>query len=118
MVFIIGSSFVCMMFLFASLYLKSLTLVFISLGLYGFFLIPIIGIGYTFTAMNFLPISPASSCGIVHISVALSSTALASIVSIYVETKVWYSLGALAISNILGLIAALLVRETVSKENK
>jgi len=65
--------------------------------------------------MNFLPISPAASCGIIHIAVALSSTLLASIVSYYVEDKVWFSLGAMALSNIFGILTGLFVKETLNK---
>jgi len=37
----------------------------IVMGLYGALLLPIIGIGGIFAAMEFLPISPASTNGII-----------------------------------------------------
>jgi len=68
--------------------------------------------------MNFLPISPAASCGIIHIAVAISSTLLASLVSYFVEDHVWYSLAAMGASNLLGIMTGLFVKETIDKSKK
>lgn len=81
-----------------------------ALALFGFMLIPIVGVGYTFTAMNFLPISPAASCGIVHIANAGFSFLLATFASVYVVDYAWYSLLIMFVSGIVGSFAGLLTK--------
>ena len=76
-----------------------------ALAFFGFMLIPIVGVGYTFTAMNFLPISPAASCGIVHIGNAGLSFVLASFAAVYVTDNAWISLLIMFMSGVIGMIA-------------
>lgn len=56
-----------------------------GISLFGFMIIPILGIGYTFTAMNCLPISPAASCGIVHILNSVVTLGLNELVAHYLD---------------------------------
>jgi len=68
----------------SALWLGNSVFMFASIGIFGFTLIPIVGVGYSFTAMNFLPISPAASCGIIHIGNAGVSYVLSLWASVYV----------------------------------
>lgn len=81
-------------------------MMFVTIGIFGFLLIPIVGVGYTFMAMNFLPISPAASCGIAHIGNAAVSFGLAEIASLFVEDdkNVWYALVILGVSGVFAVI--------------
>ena len=83
---------------------------FVSIAIFGFLLIPIVGVGYTFTAMNFLPVSPATSCGIVHIGNAAISFVLAEVASLFVEDgrNAWYALMVMGVSGLRGIVAGCL----------
>ena len=84
-----------------------------AIGFFGMALIPIIGVGYSFVAMQFLPISAAVSCGIVHIANALLSVVITSIVSIFVETHEWVAVGTLCGCTFLGAFCSLFTRSTI-----
>jgi hypothetical protein len=90
-----------------AMWMGNIFFMYFALGLFGFLLIPIVGVGYTFTAMNFLPISPAASCGIVHIANAGFSFILAALASNYVEENGWYSLGIMFVAGFIGIICGL-----------
>jgi hypothetical protein len=100
-------------------------LVAICLGLFGFCLIPVIGVGFSFTAMNFAPISAAASCGIANMFNALVGCALTALVSYFYtesgdidnptpDSYKWIGLFILAGSVLLGLIICLLIKETIN----
>lgn len=82
----------------------------IGISFFGFMIIPILGIGYTFTAMNCLPVSPAASCGIVHILNSVVTLILNQLIAIYLETYVWGSIGIMGLSILLGAILTLPIR--------
>jgi len=84
---------------------------FFAIGIFGLSLIPIVGVGYSFTAMNFLPISPAASCGIVHIANAGLSYLISIWASVYVNSYAWYSLLILIGSALFGIAAGLMTKE-------
>lgn len=98
----------------------NVTFMFLTIGVFGFLLIPIVGVGYTFMAMNFLPISPAASCGIAHIGNAAVSFGLAEVASIFVEDdgNAWYALIVMGVSGIIAVIAGCLSRENASVHDK
>lgn len=73
-------------------------------------IIPILGIGYTFTAMNCLPVSPAASCGIVHILNSAVTLILNQLVAIFLETHVWGSIGVMGGSILLGTLLSFPIR--------
>lgn len=106
--FIILSSTFGLIFMTSALWIGNLYLMYFGLGLFGFLLIPIVGVGYTFTAMNFLPISPAASCGIVHIANAAFSFLLASWAAMYVVSNAWYSLLILFGAGLVACVCGLL----------
>ena len=95
---------------------KSFILVLISLFLFGFSIIPILGIGYTFAGMNFLPISPAASCGIVHIANSLVTFILNAFISLVIDEHIWGAIyllgGSILIANVIGYF----VKETIPKD--
>lgn len=77
-----------------------------ALAFFGFTIIPILGIGYTFTGMNFLPVSPAASCGIVHIANSLVTFLLNALISLVIDKNIWGAIIILAssifVANIFG----------------
>jgi hypothetical protein len=87
----------------------------VLLGVFGFCLIPIIGVGYSFTSMNSFPISAAASCGIVHIANAAFSSLLTALVSIFIENHRWVSIGILLGSVILSIFFGIFITETINK---
>ena len=90
-------------------------LVLVMVGVFGFFEIPIIGIGYSFTAMNSLPISPAASCGIAHLIISLFTVGQSSLVSIWIEDNAWIAMGIIGGFQAVGIACSLLVREKVDR---
>ena len=88
------------------------------LGLFGFCLIPILGVGYSFTSILFLPVSPAASCGIIHISNSAVSALLTFLVSFFVTKNKWVSVGILVGFAFIGLIFGLFVKENENIKEK
>ncbi len=95
----------------AALWAGNSYFMYFAIGLFGFTLIPIVGTGYTFTAINFLPISPAASCGIVHIANAGLSFGLASLAAYFVDEDGWSSILLMAIICIFAIGTGLLMKE-------
>jgi hypothetical protein len=110
--FIVLSSCLGMVIVTAALWYGNVPIMFVAISIFGFLLIPVVGVGYTFTAMNFLPISPATSCGIAHIGNAAVSFGLAEIASLFVEegANAWYALVVMGASGLVGIVAALLIK--------
>ena len=54
-----------------------------TLGIFGFCLIPVIGVGASFISINHMPISPAASVGLANMGSAIVATLLSGIVSYF-----------------------------------
>lgn len=122
---VLGSSFLAYFLLIGSMPTGISVLVAICLGIFGFCLIPVIGVGFSFTAINFSPISAAASCGIANMLNAVVGCGLTAVVSIfYTESDdpdkptpgsyKWIGLGILSGSVFIGLIIGLLIKENVN----
>ena len=78
-----------------------------SMFLYGFGLLPIIGIGNSFAAMQQLPISPAATCGLMLIFASIIQSGITFLVTYLTNQGKWPGLICLLacciISNIFGL---------------
>lgn len=85
--------------------------------MFGFCIIPILGIGYTFTAMNSLPISPAASCGIVHIANSVYTLFLNTAVGWVIDDHIWAALGILSGSIVLGNIFGVFITSHVKNDD-
>jgi len=104
---------------------KTPVLVAIALGIFGFCLIPVIGVGFSFTAINFMPISAAASCGIANMLNAVVGCVLTAVVAIFYtesddednpvpSSNKWIGIGILASSVLVGLLVGLLVKENIN----
>jgi len=96
---------------------ESLGFVAIALSVFGFCIISILGIGYTFAGMNFLPVSPAASCGIVHIANSLMTFVLNALISLVIDDHIWGAIGILGGSTLLGALIGAFCWETISKNS-
>ena len=85
----------------------------ICIGIYGSSLIPIIGVGNSFAAMEFLPISPAASIGIIQIANSVICTVLTFLISYLVNVNKWVPLLAILACNILSAAMGVFVKDTV-----
>lgn len=95
----------------------------LTLGVFGFCLIPVIGVGASFISVNFMPISAAASVGISNMGAAIISTGLSAIVSyFYTSTpdnpapKSYKYIGIVVLiaSAAVGIILSLFVKEKVN----
>lgn len=123
---VLGSSFLAYFLLIGSLPTGVAVLVAICLGIFGFCLIPVIGVGFSFTAINFSPISAAASCGIANMVNAIVGCLLTFIVSFFYtesddednptpDSYKWIGLAILTGSILLGLLICLLIKENVNR---
>jgi len=94
---------------------QNVPLMSLAIGVYGFCLLPIIGIGNSFIATEFHPISPAATIGITHISNSIVGTILTYLVTYLIEVDKWYGLSCLLVFTILSSILAIFVKETINK---
>lgn len=94
-----------------------------TLGIFGFCLIPVIGVGASFISINFMPISAAASVGIANMGSAVIATILSGVVSyFYTSTEdnpapdSYKYIGILVLvgSCAAGILLSLLVKETVN----
>lgn len=97
---------------------KNVLIMSLCIGVYGFCLLPIIGIGNSFIATEFHPISPAATIGITHISNSIVGTILTYLVTFLIEVNKWYGLGSLLLFTVLSSLIALFVKETISKKKQ
>lgn len=88
----------------------------LCIGVYGFSLLPIIGIGNSYIATEFHPISPAATIGITHISNSIVGTVLTFLVTFLIEVDKWYGLGCLLLFTILSSVIGIFVKETINKK--
>jgi len=96
----------------------------LTIGVFGFCLIPVIGVGASFISINFMPISSAASVGIANMGAAIIATALSGIVSyFYTDTEEnpappsykYIGMLVLLLSCAAGIILSFFVKENVNR---
>jgi len=87
----------------------------ICIGLYGFSLLPIIGVGNSFIATEFHPISPAATIGITHISTAIIGVGLTFLVTYLIDINKWAGLFSLLGFTVISCLFGIFVKETIHK---
>ena len=88
-----------------------------AIAVFGFFLVPVIGVGYAFTGMNFLHVNPAASCGIAHMAIAIFTIIQTSACSIFIEKNKWIAIGIIIGCSVIAILCGFFIKEKIDKSS-